>query len=487
MENIIEKYPHKVQRFIEIAIGLTTWAIITLPLWLSPFHPAIVAYFILLFDIYFFYKSSTTAYYSLISLLKLVSHQKIDWQKKAKKVPGYKKLNHLIIIPNYKEPLNTLTQTLDSLKDQTFPTKKLYIVLGMEAREKDVQNKAQKLINKYQHYFAHLSASYHVLSENEVAGKASCQSSAAKQITKHLIQKGHNIKNFTITTADADSIFPKKYFSYLTLLFLSDKERFYHFYSAPFLLYRNYWQLPLLVRVKTTLDNIIRLANLARPDKLIQVSTYSASLQLVKNINFWDINIIPEDWHIFFQAYFKYGSKVKTTPIFLPVLGDAAFSIADRYEQEKRWAWGVTDIPYAIKKYFTSPHIPFLPKTVRLFRLVEAHIFWPSNFFLLTLAASIPPLVNPAFERTALGHTLPQLSGFIITVSTVFVVILIYVDSKTRPQREKGFKTWQTPTLLLQWITLPLVSFILSSLPSLDAHTRLMLGKKLEYKVTKKK
>jgi len=458
-----------------------------MPVWLSPFHPAVVAYFILLFDIYFFYKSSTTAYYSLQALLRITAHQKVNWANKAQRLPDYSKLNHLILIPNYKETDQKISQTLDSIASQDFPKKRLFIILAMEEREgQSARKRAQILYQKYQQKFARIFITYHKLKKNEVKGKASCQAFAAKYATKILEKDGFNLANFTITSADADSIFPSAYFSYLTYLFLTDKNRYYHFYSAPFLLYRNYWRLPLLIRVKTTLDNIIRLAFLIRPDKLVQISTYSASLNLIKNVGFWDTNIIPEDWHIFFQAYFKFGPKVKTKPIFLPVLGDAAISVSQRYEQEKRWAWGATDIPYTIKRFFTSPNIPIIPKAIRIFRLIEVHIFWPSNFFLLTLAASIPPLVNPAFKRTSLGHTLPQLSGFILTISTVFLATLIFVNAKTRPKRTPPLKTWQLPALLLQWITLPLVSLVLSSLPSLDAHTRLMLGKKLEYKVTKK-
>jgi hypothetical protein len=38
----------------------------------------------------------------------------------------------------------------------------------------------------------------------------------------------------------------------------------------------------------------------------------------------------------------------------------------------------------------------------------------------------------------------------------------------------------------LEFILLPLLGFFFTALPGLDAHTRLMLGKYLEYKVTKK-
>jgi len=46
------------------------------------------------------------------------------------------------------------------------------------------------------------------------------------------------------------------------------------------------------------------------------------------------------------------------------------------------------------------------------------------------------------------------------------------------------------PYLVIQWVLFPLfspiISAFLSSLPALESHTRLLLGKKLNYKVTQK-
>jgi hypothetical protein len=240
------------------------------------------------------------------------------------------------------------------------------------------------------------------------------------------------------------------------------------------------------------MSSILRLAQLAKPGSLIQISTYSTSLTLLEKIGFWDTDIIPEDWHVFLQAFFKYGEKVKTIPMYLIIFRDAVRNISlfstfkSRYEQEKRWAWGVTDVPYAIYKFFTTPHIPAIHKFYRVLYVFETHLFWPTSFFLLTLGASIPSIINPSFARTTLGFNLPRISGLILTVTTCFLLVLIYIDSKSRPKRPKHYSIAKTPLLLFQWILLPVISFFFSSLPALEAHTRLLLGKRLEYKVTKK-
>ncbi len=86
--------------------------------------------------------------------------------------------------------------------------------------------------------------------------------------------------------------------------FIRDKDRLYHFYWAPVLLYNNFWQLPFFVRMQATLSSIVRLAFLGYKENLIQISTYSTNLWLLKEVNFWDVDIIPEDWHYISSSIF---------------------------------------------------------------------------------------------------------------------------------------------------------------------------------------
>lgn len=492
MKWFVEQYQEIFQRTLEILVGLLTWTVLTMPFWLSFSHPAVVAYFVLLFDVYFFYKSATVAFDGIRSYLRITYDAKINWQEKLKNLKGSSSAYHLLILPNFKETVEKLRTTLNHIVNQKFPKSRIFVVLAMEERDEDGRQKASVLCREFKRKLGGFLITFHRLGQNEVVGKASNEACAAKKAANFLKKRGINHKDVIVTSMDADSLLPSQYLSYLTFKFLNDKNRFYHFYHAPVLLYSNYWQISLIVRLKSTLDSISRLANLMRPERLIHVSTYSMSLSLLKKVGYWDTNIIPEDWHIFFQAFFTLGEKVATIPLFLPISGDAARaktflgSLSYRYEQERRWAWGVTDIPYVIQKFLTTPKIPFLPKFFRLSHLLESHLLWPVNFFILTLGATIPLLINPAFGRTVLGHTLPSLAGFILTSTTGFLIILIIIDIKARPARPKTYNLAKTPLLFFQWFLLPIVSFFFSSLPGLDAHTRLLLGKRLEYKVTEK-
>ena len=160
--------------------------------------------------------------------------------------------------------------------------------------------------------------------------------------------------------------------------------------------------------------------------------------------------------------------------------------MVNQYEQAKRWAWGISDVPYVIRNTILHTEISLIDSLRRLILLLEQHIFWSSNWFLLTIGSTIPPLINPAFGRTVLGHNLSRLSSGILTLSTVFLIVVFIIDWRIKPPRPKEFAAWKLPFLYLQWFTLPLISFFLSALPGLDAHTRLMLGRRLEYRVTEK-
>ncbi len=281
MRFLILKNPDFLKRAIEITLPLTTWAIITSPVWLSPFHPAFVAYFILTFDIYFFYKSLTLTIFSTISYYKLKKLSCIDWSEKAHKITDFSKIHQAIIIPNYKESFAKLCITLDYIAKQDFPKKRIVIILAMEGREgNDAKIRANLLIRKYQKVFGYIKATFHPDITGEVKGKASNSAWAAKYLSKFISEKNIDKDYVIVTSCDADSLLPEKYFSYLTFSFLTDPNRYFHFYWAPVLLYSNFWEVPLPIRLQATMSSIIRLAGLSRPDTLIQISTYSFSLSI---------------------------------------------------------------------------------------------------------------------------------------------------------------------------------------------------------------
>lgn len=491
-QTIFARYPIKTRRFLELLPGFTSWALILSPIWGSFFFPYVIAYFILFFDVYWLYKSFLLAVTSHIAAKKIRFAQREDWLAKAKALSEFDKVNHIIIIPNYKERVSKLKDSILSLAQQTFPLSQIYVVLAMEGREENAKEKAQTLISEFKNTFGTIIATYHPDLPGEVKGKSSNQAYAAKKIYKMFIKNGPiDMQYATVSTVDADSIFDPQFFSYLAYKFLSDPMRYNKFWQSANVAYNNIWKVPTPVRIISFFGSLWRTGQLIQGNRLLINATYSLSFLMLKKIGYWDTDVIPEDYRILFKAFYRLKGKVWAEPIFLKTSMDAALSssyiksLKNKYEQERRWSWGVSDDPLFIKWWLTVPNVPFVRKTLMLFNVLHDHFLWPVNWFIITIAANIMPFVNPVFTRTVLGYNLPRLAGFILTLCLIATVAMILIDLRLRPQNQSISKI-RILLFPLEFVLLPIVGFFLSTLPALVSHTHLMLGKRLEYKVTEK-
>lgn len=488
------KKEYLLKRFLEILPGFVSWNLILFPIWGAFICPWVVAYFILAFDIFWLYKSISLAFFSLVSHFRMEASKRMDWMGEVKMFPDWKKVHHIIVICTYKEPIHILERTLESIVNQTLPKEQISVVLGFEAREAGWQEKAKQLKEKFGKKFANWLTSEHVLVPGETAGKHSNARTAILLAKEKLIDTGKVLADYcVVTSCDADHVYHPFHFAYLTFKFLDSPCRFERFWQPAIVFYNNYWRLPAISRVSNTFATAWNIAQLSRTDRLINQQNYSLSYRLLEKIGFWDPDVIPEDWHMFFKAFFKSGGKVEVEPIYLPLYADAAESttllktVKNQYEQFKRWAWGVSDDPYVIKNYFISKEVPFWDKTLRTIRLVLDHFLWPVNWFVITLGVNLPVLVNRNFySRTAIGFNLPRVSSAILSLCLFFMAIDLWVDAKQRPPRPEGFPKIRALLLPLEFLLMPVAGFIFTFLPSLDAHTRLMLGKYIEYRVTEK-
>lgn len=495
MRNFIEKHDKQILRMLEILPGFTSWNLILFPYWGILVIPDTVAYFILFFNIYWFYQSLQIAISSIISHTRIQAAKIYDWMGDVRGFPDWEKVRHIVIIPTYKEPIHILERTFKSLADQEFPTQQIIPVLAMEGKEteQDRNEKFKYLQKKFGKHFKYMYMTVHNLEVGEVTGKASNEKYAAIWIKKNYIDsKKINIDYITVTSCDADHKFHPKHFANLAYKFLDDPNRYKKFWQPSVMFYNNIWEIPAITRVPNTLMTIWNLSQLPRRDRLINAQNYSLSFKLLDEVGYWDADKIPEDWGIFFKAFYKKGGGLEVEPIYLPLFADAAQStsfwktLQNQYQQIQRWAWGVSDDPWIIKSYLLARNVPFWDKTTRLFQVIWGHFLWPVNWFIITLGLTVPTLLNPAFGRTALGYTVPKLSSFVLTIALVFLIVMLVIDNMHKPKRPENLPVWRSLLIPFEFILMPIAGFFFSALPGIDAHTRLMLGKYIEYRVTEK-
>lgn len=498
MNKLIEifffRYPRKSIRLLEIALPVFSLSLITLPVWGALFFPLQFAYFIIFFDVFWFYKSITFAFYAFLAEKKIREEEVKNWGYESSCLQNFSKVNHVLIIPNYKESVEKLKDTIDSIKAQSFPLDRLFVVLAMEKREKEARSKARQIRSYYKGIFGGMIATFHPHGKNEVIGKSSNQAYAAKMAYKAIIKKNNLDINFvTVTSVDADAIFDRQYFSYLAYKFLNSKAPFLSFWQGANVDYNNFWKIPSVTRAPSFFGSLWRTAILVQGSRLIPTSTYSLSFRLLKEIGYWDTDVVPEDYRIFFKAFFRTRGKIEVEPIFLKTSMDCALSkgyfktLLNKYHQVKRWAWGISDDPLYLKWYFTVKNINFFKKTYLVGTVLIDHVFWPVYWFIITVSVNLIILLNPVFTRTSLGYNLPRLSGFILTFCLVALLVLMFVDYKLRKNTQsETVSFWRQLLFPVEFIFMPVSGFFFSSFPALVSHLHLLFGKRLEYKVTEK-
>ena len=81
-------------------------------------------------------------------------------------------------------------------------------------------------------------------------------------------------------------------------------------------------------------------------------------------MDYWATDAIPEDSRFYWKSFFRYSGQFRAEPLFIPIYGDAVRarsyprSLVQQYTQIRRWAWGVTDIPFFIDNALSHQRDP---------------------------------------------------------------------------------------------------------------------------------
>jgi cellulose synthase/poly-beta-1,6-N-acetylglucosamine synthase-like glycosyltransferase len=468
-------------------IGLGTWGLITFPLWGALVAPFTLAWLVLLFNAYWLVRSSMLGIGSVVSYLRLRRSERTDWLGAARSAPGFDELHHVVVIPTYKEDDAVLIETLDYLVNQDFPRERIAVLLAFEARDAGSGPRAARLLSRYRAHFEHMWAVFHVLQPGEMAGKSSNLAWAVPRARKLLVRRGVDPNRVLVTVCDADSRLHAKYLSALAYDHLTDPGRADRLYQPALLFHANLNRLPPPLRATSSVYSAWSLARLAVGSRLVLQSTYSLPLELCHRVGYWDPDIIPEDSRICFKVLQHVGEQAQVRPIYLPVLADAAEgetpwgTVVAHYQQIRRWAWGASDVPYVLRGLVGSDgtRAPLGP----VIGFVEDHLTWPTHWFLITLGTKALPFLAPAIVASPEGATLIWAGGVLLSLCLPFLVMAATVDLILRGGPRDLFEYTGE---LIGWSLMPVITLILTSLPALDAHTRLLLGRGLGYKPTPK-
>ena len=154
----------------------------------------------------------------------------------------------------------------------------------------------------------------------------------------------------------------------------------------------------------------------------------------------------------------------------------------NQYRQQRRWAWGCTEIPYLLYGFLKNKKIPFRKKLFYSLIAIEGFWSWTCASLLILFLGWLPLLLGgEQFNITLFSYNLPRLTGGIMTFSIIGMITGALLNILFLPSRPKALSRFRTLSMVLQWLFLPITLIIFGAFPALDAQIRLMLGRYLEF------
>lgn len=405
-------------------------------------------------------------------------------------------VHHLVVIPNYMEPPEILHRTLQSLAVQQDARDRMTVVLGMEEREQDARDKARALIEQFKGRFFCMLATYHPSHlPGENPGKATNESWATYSAHQELVDRlGITTDKIVVTVVDSDSIVHPYYFGELRFQFTADPRRYSLIWQAPILLDNDIWQTNAAIRLVTFFSNAISAGDYFNPwEARFPYSTYSISMRLLEDVNYWDPTLVAEDVNIFMRSFFQKGGKAFIQRIFLPVHGNPVHganlwhAMSIFYNQKVRQGWGGTEIGNLFQKWDYATRAPFLYKFGRLLKLIHDHLFFSTAGFIVSLGTVLSILLDHSAVITIPPVSFSPLFFILLNLVGGSTLVVIWITERLRLSR--GRMDWNLKTLLpevVSWAIFPVLFFLLINLPGLQAQTRMLLGQSLPFKRTPK-
>lgn len=415
----------------------------------------------------------------------------------------FESLIHVCVIPTYKEPLGTLRKTIGTLHAQTCAKDKLIVCLATESRDLEAPEKVKTLMAEFGGGLLGFFYTTHVLAEGEAVGKSSNTAWAVRCIKHTLVDTwGFVPEDVLLTICDADTYFDSQFMDCLAYHHAQDPTPYNTTYQAVECFFPNIWAVPIIVRIKALIDSVGFLGQLSSPfSHPFPFAIYSQSLRTAVDCGYWDVDIIPEDWHHFLKCWFRRDGNFRVIPVFLfmgnDAIEDETWFAANRarYTQAKRHAWGAIDLAYIVCQYVSRiDRVPFR-KVYKLFtHASEHHISWTLYWITVMLGSLVSTWVNPVLETFPFGIGLRKLAMLcflpMMFATTMFMIgdfyIRMFLVHDRRHFEANVAPLWWQVLSQIQWLLMPVADLFFGSMAGLDAQLHMAIQPTMKYEVSTK-
>ena len=486
------------RRLWEMLPGLLSWTTLIGLGALAFVIPFWIAIFVIAYDVYLLVRIVYMSVHLLFAYRRLKEFEHISWLIKLKDKQTnieWKKLHHIIVIPTYDESLHVLRTSLSALVKTDYPHERMHVVIGFEERAgESAKKRARALTKEFASEFGTFLTTFHpdgIVGEKRV--KSANATWAIQRMEEKLAKQKIATKYILVSNFDSDTVISPKYFAYLTYAFVTEKDPYHASYQPIPVYNNNLWDAPSFSRVIAMGSTFWQMIESTRPERLVTFSSHSMTLVALKDVGYWQRNIISEDSRIFWQCLLKYNGKYRTVPLYITVSMDAALApswwktLMNQYKQKRRWAWGIENFPYLMEGFLKNRQIPWRIKWTYTWRTLEGHYSWATSAIIVAVLGWLPVFFgNESFHQTFLSYSLPFMTRTLMTIAMTGLIVSAVLTILLLPHRPKHHGPWRYALIVLQWVLVPLIATVLSAFPALDSETRLMLGRDLNFNVMQK-
>lgn len=521
-------------RFFEILPGALSYLAVILLFILSYFAPVIAAIYLLLIISTTLVKAIAVAFRTWQGFETVKKAERVDWRKRVwelenaheayeknrgrsseaygfsehvknlKKIsiaekgryPKIEKIYHAVIMVAYNESLETLIPSIEAIKESSFPNERIIFVFGYEERGGEEMKKNAKIIReKYKDTFSKLIIAEHPDGiKGEIKGKGPNLCFAAEKLSAYIKNRGIRSENVIVTSLDSDNRMHEAYLDYVLYEFMVRENRQQVSYQPVSLFTNNIWDAPAPMRVIAISNSFFNVISTMRPHNLRNFASHSQPLAALEGMGYWSKRTIVEDGHQFWRSLFYFDGDYEVVPIRVPIYQDAVISetfletLKAQFIQLRRWDYGASDVAYVgvrlfDKKRRTIPFVELFPKFVRL---LDGHVTLAMMSPIVAFGGWVPMIMNLTSRGMAVFN-LPQVVSIVQTIAVFGIFVTILTSLRMLPEKPKKYGKTRKVMMVLQWILMPAIALIYTSLAAYYSQTRLMVGNYMEkFDVTKK-
>ena len=526
------------QRFFETLPGLTSWTLILGLVALSVWMPLVAAIVVIAFMLAWVLRLFYLTIFLFLSYVRLSIEKETDWlgrirgmdrfkdyleeTRKARRekdwfkrishwahrkdmeqlshagniAPRSSEIFHLVVVPVVKEsPLVVEANILSIAHNKAF-LRQTIIVLAVEGRaEQSVKEGMTQIANQYRDQFMEFLVVEHPDGlPGEARVKGANTSYAARTAAKFFEEKKIPFENVIVSCFDADTVVGPDYFACLTYCFMNCLDRHRASFQPIPVFHNNIWDVPGFARVIETGSSFFQLIETTDPERLVTFSSHSMSFKALVDVGYWSADMISEDSGIFWKSYIHFDGQYQVVPMPVTLSMDIVAagswwgSVVSLYKQKRRWAWGVENFPLVMRGFLANKKISFYNKLRHGFKLFEGQVTWAALPFLLTFVGWLPAIsAGNEFSSTVLYYNAGRFTQAIFGLSTIALLGTIIMSLRLLPEKKKKFSFFWNLVHGLEWFLVPFILVFLSAMPALDAQTRLMLNKRMEFWVSDKR